>query len=1138
MNFTVSQERAAAIRGKDMIVAAGAGSGKTTVLAERVVRRIKEGASVSDFLIATFTTASAADLREKIGKRLTELSAAEPTNPHYRRQLIYLHSASIGTISSLCLKQVKQSAAVLGIPAESHIGDEALCESLLRDCAEASLDTLCETETEKASVLLEHFASFKNDSGLIGTACELYSSIRSYPLYKDWIKKQVEKCYSDASLVENGRFFESSDGKIIAELLKKSIADAKRDIALMYDTAENEKETAHTDKVAELVAGFERGLDIGYDEFCLAVDTVPARFAKPSKSSEVFSEHYASVKKGCLDLVKGFKRGKAELCEEYGKIAVITDALCTYLTLLDEAFTFEKRQRALLDFADAEQLFFTLIAEKSGDLPVKTSVGRELSARYTDVFIDEYQDISPLQDAIFAVIGEGKRFMVGDAKQSIYGFRNAYPDIFMHYRDTFSDGDDGDTARVFLNENFRCDKSIIDFSNLIFDKIYTKDSADTDYTTERLVFGKNGGGDERVRVAVFENREKDSDEEYEYIAQQISRLHGGGMSFSEMAVLYRTGTGIDRLCNSLTAHGIPFAELSSKEPLLSSPEVMLATALLRTVDNPTEDISLAAVLRSPLFGFTAEELFKIRKTSDSLYADVCSYADGDYPRGKRYTLRAATLAGVDFVERPHPCRRRNTALAQKCRAFTDTLRRYRSRSLITPVHELLMYMYEELHFFAFATAGKEQQYMANLYAFYSLAKSVEEHSYKGLSVFVEYIARLKDSDGGPSSPAGTASDAVSLMTVHKSKGLEFNCVFVCNGGKQLKKGDGSTTVDYKGGISFSLADVSVGTKTETVHKRALKVLANRRATAEELRLLYVAFTRARNLLYVTVSGKASLSDFESRSYQHYVRTADFYMNALTDGGDCFELTVFAEDEPFVFDFEPTEVSVEEEALSLPPLYDIESRVEVTAKYFVSATHRDEDGLFVLSDAELMTDRTPSFTAEASEGIGAAVGTANHAFMQFADFANAESDIQAEAKRLLEKQFITEEQYGMLHLDSLSAFFSSDIYGRLKASRRVYRERRFSTQLDAELFSGKAGENVLLQGVIDCFFENGDGSFTLLDYKTDRVRAGEEQKLIERHGTQLLLYCMYIEKLTGRPVRDAYIYSFALNKAIKCEEIRI
>ncbi len=1135
MGFTKSQDTAASIRDKDVIVAAGAGSGKTTVLAERVVRRIKDGASISDFLISTFTVASAADLKIKIGNQISNLIANEPTNKHYRRQQILLNTASIGTIASLCLKQVQQSAAVLNIPAESRICDDAMAEALLKECAERALDMLCEEDSETARLLLKQFASFKSDSALIKTAYELYPKIRSYPFYKDWMDAQVKKCFNDVALIESNRYFDSDDGKTVRSLLMKLIAEARLAIASVQSIAETDIESNFADTVLGYIDGFDAGLKVSFESFCDFVSI--KRQSKPIKTSKEFTACYGSFKASYIDNIVKYKRGKEELKEEYRRIAVLTEALCKYLTLIDKLYTEEKRRRALLDFADSEQLFFTLIAEKSEDAYIKTSVGRQLSARYTDVFIDEYQDISPLQDAIFKVIGEGKRFMVGDAKQSIYGFRNAYPDLFMSYRDSFADADsNGTNARVFLNENFRCDKSIIDFANLVFDKTYTVRTADTDYTTERLVMGKDKEKDKgsKVLVTVFENRDTDSYEESEYIAEQILKLRQSGSQYSEMAVLYRSVTGVNKLTDTLRRYGIPYSHIDTKEQLFSTPEVLLATALLRTVDNPTEDIALAAVLRSPLFGFTAEELFVIRSFGETLYADICSYAEG-----KKYSLKKTKLEKTVFVEKPKVKRPKNPALAAKCRLFIKKLNEYRSKSLIMPVHELLMYMYEDLHFFAFATEGKEDAYMANLYSFYTLAKSAEEHSYKGLSVFMDYIARLKESDASPKTPPSTAGEAVSLLTIHKSKGLEFDTVFLYGLGRRKQKGDRiNTAVDYKGGISFDLATESKGGKSKTLHKEALRYIKARATTAEELRLLYVAFTRARNNLIITVSGERTLEDFEKYSSDNYVTVADIFMHALLDGGSCFELKVLHEDEPFCFDFTPVGESVTEEALELPTLYDIESRVEVTAKYFVSATHRDEDGLFTLSDRELMTDRAPSFAADADTAGYAAIGTANHAFMQFADFDNAKADIKAEAKRLLDKQFITEEQYGMLRFDSLCAFFESDIYARLKASRRVYRERRFSTQLDAKLFTGKAGEKVLLQGVIDCFFENGDGSYTLLDYKTDRIKAGEEAKLIERHGTQILLYCMYIEKLTGKPVRDAYIYSFALNKTIKCEEIRI
>ncbi len=1133
--FTSSQNAAADTWGKDVLVAAGAGSGKTTVLAERIIRRIKAGADISDFLVVTFTVASAADLREKIGKRLSELCAEMPEEPRFRKQLFMLYSASIGTISSICLKQVKQSAALLGLPARSHIGDEALCKAMLTECAESVLSEFCESDTERSALLLDNFASFKNDNGLIAAMCKLYESLRSFPFYKRWLENRKTLSVKEAETVAEGSFFESRDGASVRKTLTELLDSAIKATETMDATAENDKQAEFAAKVGGIVRSIRAAIDEGYEQFCEAASLVPS-LRCPNKPCAEYKANYETAYADCIKKLPFYCRSKEELAAEYKRIAAVTEALTAILLKLDAEFEAAKRSAELLDFADAEHLFLKLLVTETEAGLVKTSVCHTLSARYSDIFIDEYQDVSPLQDMIFAILGEGKRFMVGDAKQSIYGFRDAYPDIFIGYRDGFADVDEnGKNARVFLNENFRCDKNVIEFCNHIFRRIYTVENAGSDYTKEALIMGKEESGDEKMCVAVFENRLADNDDEFEYIAAEVLKLCEAGVPPSDIAVLSRKSASLTRTAAVLERLGVPYTA-KSKTPLLKAPEVMLAVALLRTVDNPTDDISLAAVLRSPLFGFTAEELVRIRKGDTSLYADLCRTAKAQCLRNRRFTMKKAAFAAEKITVTPRPMRRVANPLAEKCKAFLDTLEGFRDKALLLPAHSLLMHIYEETGILAHATEGNEDSFMANLYALYDLTKAVESNAYKGLSVITEYISRLAETGQSPAAADRSAEGAVSLLTMHASKGLEFPYVFLCGTGKQIFKSEAKTSVtaDFNGGISFNIASQKEASRTETLHKASLDSAERKRALAEDLRLLYVAFTRAKRKLFVTVSSKRALEDFEKYPVQKAVLQADLFMDALLDGGESFNLIRFGEEDSVFAEgaYRPAQTAQTE--TDIPPLEEPEASVGVTAKYFVSATRRGENGLLEMTEEKLMTDRVPVFAAEGG-GIGAEVGTANHAFMQFASFAAAEKDVEAEAARLFERGFITKEQHSLLRFDMLGAFFRSEIYAALKASPRVYREKRFSTRLDGALFSGGGDDGVLVQGVIDCFFENPDGSFTLLDYKTDAAKAGDEELLIRRHGTQLFLYAKYINKLTGKPVSKAYIYSFALGKAIECEE---
>ncbi len=1114
-----------------MLVSAGAGSGKTTVLTNRLIEKIEKGAELKDFLVATFTNSAAADLKAKLSGRLDALCAADGSNKRYLRQLYALPAADIGTIDSFCLQYVKQYATVLGLNGTT-VGDEALCAALLWDSAESVLNALCEGDDPAADLLLDNFASHKSDDGLLSAAVQLYGKMRAYPFYRDWIEETVKAYGKESESFSYKEFFSLPHGVLVKNCIDGELAPLKAWCDTLCDLAEDDAQFAFAEKVGAAILPIIEGAEAGYSQFCAAVAASPA-LRRPKGCGEEYVKVYTDITERRKKL-KDYLRTEEELRAEYEMTYQVLHALCGFMLKLDDAYSAEKRARGIIDFADGEQCFLNLLVTKTKEGPVKTSLCKELSAAYKEVFIDEYQDISPLQDTIFALIGGGKRFMVGDVKQSIYGFRNAYPDLFVSYCDSYSEDGEGAGLKVLLKENFRCNGNIVDFCNYLFGKVYTKESAGTDYNAEALVHGKSDEGGEKVSLKVYENAEDDRAEVLGTV-REIIKLIREGKKPSDIAVLCRKAAALRRYATALSAYGVPTNLTVGKEELLKQPEVLLAISALRVIDNPTDDISLAALLRSPIFAFTAAELLEIRRGGVSLFDDLRHAAMGERQKGGAYRFKHAPMAYQKPKTKPLLKKGSSTELSEKCQSFLQTLAAYRTKALFLPVHKLLWLVYQQSNIMAFAPKGNEQRYKANLLAFYRLAMGMENTGYKGVSVFTDYLSRLAETGSSPAAEKSSAAEGVQLMTIHGSKGLEFPVVFVADCGSTMRGADRAApiTVDYKSGISLKLKRQKEALSINTLLRRAELAAEDKRCMAEEMRILYVAFTRAEEKLYISASFSQSL---EERVFQEKQGTyADLFISAVAMGEEMF------------YNIEVKDVSTaeeaaiprlvmtaeEEEELPLPVIPPMpEAAQRAAAKFSASVLRRDEKGALVPRAEALVTERVPLF-GTATAPSAALAGTANHLFMQFADFKRAETDVSAEADRLLQAGFITEDQRALMDTDAIALFFKSDLYGEMKASPRLYREKRFTTRVPSHLFAGQGEDAPLLQGVIDCFYQNAEGGFTLVDYKSDAVRSGEESLLAERHGVQLGLYRLYIEKVTGKKVTKAYIYSFALGKAIDC-----
>lgn len=1191
MEFTKSQTDAINTMGKDLLVSASAGSGKTSVLTERIVGRIKLGEDLENFLVVTFTNSAAEDLKRKLQSKLGELIKNNPKDKRLKNQLYKLPCASIGTIHSFCLRIIRENFSLLELPSKINVGEESLFHSMQNECIEDLITELCESDDESIALLLDNFATYKSDKGLVDVILALYSTIRAFPFYLKWLDSTLEALREEKESFLNKGFFSTPGGKILKPDLIRKLNYALENAvygAQLCVAEGSDKNEAVFNELQEKIADLKSAAEKSYEDFC--AETVNFKYRNLSKASEEAKDVKKAVVESVSTLAKSYVVAPAVISDEYDESIKVLSALIYVIKLFDASFTKKKRERAMIDFCDIEQLFLSLLLKEAPDGGyIKTDLCRSLTKTVGEIFVDEYQDVSPLQDMIFKVISKGNnRFMVGDVKQSIYRFRNAYPDIFIGYKESFADLEEAkDKARILLRENFRCSKSIVGFVNLLFTQIYTKATADSDYAGEELIYGRGSGSDLPVKVKVFTDAKEDETyAEAHFIASEIKNLinenkdDGPPIRYGDIAVLMRSLSNQKVYAEVFSEYGIPCLCARSTEKLFERPEVLLVISALRVIDNPTDDLSLAALLRSPVYGFTAQELAAICRSGHStLYKGVKNYSErGKLLKRGRYTLKR--LEKKHFKKPSHltAVNPNSNELSKKCRDFLGSLESYRSSALLLPSHKLIWLFYQKSGIFSYRPKGTQEEHQGNLLKFYQWAKEAEGGAFKGVSAFVEHLNQMTENDQSPEATDAVSDDAVRFMTVHASKGLEFPVCFVAELGKQInnKHKNASVSVDRDGGLAFKLAHQKEASIKSTLRRDCFILKETRDLIAEELRVLYVAFTRARERLYVSGTVNGDISDLE----KHNVYNPNSYLSTffsvireiesphfeldVTSLAECCgeeateskaeetektEKTEKAEDEVKIKETVSEDVSesvskvaessneTEDAADTLVLPEDIKLEAITEAKISVSMIRQDENGLFTVAEQARGEIKRPAFAFESTELTAADKGTATHLFMQFASFEQAEKNgISVEADRLLAKGFITKEQREMLNEKQISAFLCSALYGRICSSPRVFREKRFTTELNSALFSG-GNSGILIQGVVDCFFENPDGSYTLIDYKTDRVKENEEQKLIDRHRTQLSFYAEAIEKLTGRPVSEIFIYSLHLGKEIKCERLK-
>ncbi len=1210
MAWTNEQQAAIDSRGQTLLLSAAAGSGKTAVLVERIIRRLLDKEypiDITELLVVTFTKAAAAEMRDRIGTALMK-ALSETKDPRVERQLALLPSAQISTLHAFCQHVIRKYFYTIDLdPAFSIAGEEEL--NLLRRQVLEDVFLSYYEDDEKASILYplaDMFGSDRGDDILMDTVSRMYTYARSLAWPEHWLKEAARAYDVAPDAVIDDMVWAGPIKDAVRRILEE---DAHLYDGVLYHLRQREAFAPACDTfVAEQAALRQAAQARSWNDlsrFVRAIDFPRLKsLRKLSDDDKAVWERCKKVrddvKKDVIKTLQSvyFSATPEEWLDGMRAMKPIMDGLVTLTLDFAKAYGAAKKEKGWIDFSDLEHfcLQILLAPDASPEHPVPSAAAEELRSQYEEVFIDEYQDTNGVQELITRLVsGEDNRFMVGDIKQSIYRFRLADPTLFLEKYQSFSRDEKAVQRCIDLGRNFRSVPVVLDAVNAVFSRAMTAEAAGMDYgEREKLYAGRQAPDDERwiggpveVDIVPTPSDEEDDDgstafeKECRFIAGRIGELLASGrmaarkdgtlepLSYRHIVVLLRSMAGkADVLIQALQEGGIPsYAEQSGG--YFAAVEVQVMLALLRCIDNPEQDLAMAAVLRSPLVGLDETALAGVRLAGDgTLWQNLPAFV-------------ASLPDGVDEKE----------DLQQFMAAF-DSWRTYSRRH---GVAELLQRLYDDTAYVDFVGAmpgGDVRQ--ANLKALYDRARQYEEAGFRGLFRYLQLMDKMKE-DGLDLAPAKVVSekeDVVRIMSIHKSKGLEFPVVFVADMGKAFNRRDTQDQILFHNrlGIGLKQYDPEWRMSYPTLIWSGIAAQLRWEGTAEEERILYVAMTRARDQLILTGHSShidrdwqrwtsrlnpaqaksyfdwvmpAALAPFGAKADADYARPGAAWQDAVWQVRIARAVPAGTVEEG-AYDGEPRLEALRRGDLTGTPVpswldeqlswqYAYPQAVRTAAKFSVSEVKRryqelhsdelqDEAALSVPAAAVIPTAPgeddafaalPPWLAGEEAAVSGAQRGTALHKALQYITPAadQTTATLRREIDAFVRQGLLSREEAKLVYVPVLAAFCQSDIGRRMAESPELHREYPFTVLLAGgdPLPETETGEQILIQGVIDCLFREDD-AWILVDYKSDRLETADAFR--SRYAVQLALYKRAVEQITHRPVEETYIYSLHLQQEIR------
>ncbi len=1238
MSWTEQQQKAIDTRGCDLLVSAAAGSGKTAVLVERIIKMVTDASAPVDIdrlLVMTFTNAAAQEMRERVSTALEAKLEEDPQNANLERQATLINHAKITTIDSFCLSLIREHFQSLDIDPGFRVADEGELLLIRSDVMNELLEDYYSDGDPRFERFVDAYAQGKADEGIDGLVLKVWEFSQSNPWPGEWIKKCREELEDEESsewmkfLVNDVRMTASEFAEQYREALGICAEEGGPECyraVLMNELGSLEKlENAETyADIHEILRGF-------------VFERLPQ--ARGKNIIQEKKDSVQSIRNRVKDSIKKMaaKYAPAETDTIFSDMDACREPVEVLLMLAEDfgaRYQEAKEKKNLVDFNDLEHFALEILTGGSPD-HTPGPVADELAHFYREILVDEYQDSNEVQETLINCIsrerfGEPDVFMVGDVKQSIYKFRLAKPELFLKKYDEYSGTDKGDHRKIELAMNFRSRSEVLDSVNDIFYGIMTRELGNIDYTDETALY--NGAdypdtvtpGSAQTGLMLLDLSDDtlagmDEDKadytkkeaEARLIASKIKELTdpATGMRiwnrdkreyepvrYRDIVILLRSMSGwAEEFLSVLESEGIPaFAE--SRTGYFTAVEVETVLNMLSVIDDPIQDIPLAAVLKSPIGGLSDTDLAVI----------AAKYKKAADRRGSGKGFCGAVQYFLES-EKKDPS---EEEIASRLAEFMDMLKTLRDEAEYLPVHRLILRIFELTGYYDYVCAmpaGKTRQ--ANLDMLVEKASAYEETSYRSLFDFIRYIDKLKkyDTDFGEASRLGENDDTVKIMSIHKSKGLEFPVVFLAGTGKNFNKQDsrGKVLIDQEFGIATDYIDTERKTRTTTLKKNVVARKAELESLGEELRVLYVAMTRAKEKLIITAADRKLASRIEKWSgipegkvAFTYLESAGSYLDWILMASANAKDSIRMERTP-VSSLVETEMENQQSKLELGARLRLARKkaaekqfpdgdwdkpykyaADVTLHAKMSVSEIKEQGQFIDDDE---SDFLPALSQSAHrniqqdeengksqqeyapEGIytgqtedagrvsfagekkyagygassGAVRGTAYHRALELLDFTRTSSSEQIdEGLADIAKQGLMDQtSLGLIYKPVLYKFFESDIAERMRRAAedgKLYRERQFVIGIPArEMDEADSDEPVLIQGIIDAWFEEGDEA-VIVDYKTDRAEKGDEDRLLARYRLQLIYYARALSQITGKKVKEAVIYSLSLQKEIKVE----
>ena len=1183
--LTNEQQAAVNSRERSLLVSAAAGSGKTKVLVERLFSHVeREGANLDDFLIITYTRAAASELRGKIAKALNERMERDPGNYHLRQQMLRVYRADIKTVDAFCTSLLRENCHLLGEDARGHalrpdfrVLDENEAEVLRGRVLARTLEDFYDHLTSGGTLLADTLGAGRDDSALEQLVLELHAKLQAQPYEDKWLDAQRAFWRAVPEKIEDTPY-----GKILLNEVGrkarhcKSLLQRAAQEMCANDALNQKYAPAFLDASYQLEA-LEGKIAQGWDAARGVTIAFPRLAAVKDSDGGEMKTRMKGLWDNCKETVKGFAElfaaSSDEAVEDLRTMAPAMLALIDLTADFSRRYNEEKRRRNAADFSDQEHEAIRLLVAENGE---PTELAALVSTRYREIMVDEYQDTNEVQNRIFDAIScKGENlFTVGDVKQSIYRFRLADPRIFLQHYNTWpplAAADEHESAKLLLSRNFRSRREVLEATNFVFRNVLSREMGELDYGEDEMLRPGASYAESSVCGAEFhlldlptqtgEHRVRASEAEAAFVADYIRNMLSSEFPVQDdktrelrpvreedIVILMRSpSTRLLDYRRALESRGIRCAA-DAGEDFFASMEIAVLFSFLQVIDNPRQDVPLIAVLRSPLFGFVPDELAALRSQQRT----------GDF--------YDALLLGEDGHSR----------------AFLAVLRSLRDSAAHLSVRELLSEIYRKCNVLGvFGAMHRGAERKENLLAFLELSEDFARAGRQGLFDFVRTLREQLASGEAAAMQTTHASSGVRIMSIHKSKGLEFPVVILSDLARRFSNMDfqSSVLVHPQLGLGPVCVDARRHIQYPTIARQALERTLRREAKAEELRVLYVAMTRAKEklvMVHTQANAGGRVADLMALSDCPVLPEAvdsgkcmgDWIMLPLLQRSEAGALRAFAgqnSEGRFFAEETPWTVCVHDGLQFAAPAQQSDAAAEERAPQredlpadFAALSYRypyAEQTAFPAKltatqlkgraiDEEISENTTlpprlrnlckPKFLAGKTALTGAERGTALHLVMQDLDFfcEPNEQSVRAQIEAMRAQRKLTDEQANAVDVRAIVRFLRSDLAARIRKSKQVEREYRFSLLRPVRDFSSlDADDSVLLQGVVDCFFEE-DGELVVVDFKTDHVSRAQLDERAEHYRPQLEAYSMALTRVMRKKVKEKVLYFFSAGEEVR------